>query len=102
MPLKKYRPLTPTQRYRVTSGFDEITACVGSEGRNRQGTLVFPIEQHAARLGDEERPAERVALVFRHARPAVDGIARRIPGQDVPPATGDLRRKRVPRVKNPL
>jgi len=25
MPLKKYRPLTPTQRYRVTSGFDEIT-----------------------------------------------------------------------------
>jgi large subunit ribosomal protein L2 len=26
MPLKKYRPLTPTQRYRVTSGYDEITA----------------------------------------------------------------------------
>ena len=26
MPLKKYRPLTPTQRYRVTSGFDEVTA----------------------------------------------------------------------------
>jgi large subunit ribosomal protein L2 len=25
MPLKKYRPLTPSQRYRVTSGFDEIT-----------------------------------------------------------------------------
>ena len=25
MPLKKYRPLTPTQRYRVTSGFDEVT-----------------------------------------------------------------------------
>ncbi len=25
MPLKKYRPLTPTLRYRVTSGFDEIT-----------------------------------------------------------------------------
>jgi hypothetical protein len=81
-------------------GFGEIAAGIGSEASHHQSRLALPFDHQPARRGDHERPPERVAPVLRQSRPAVDGVARAVPGQDVAPAAGDVGRIGVPAVEN--